>query len=586
MNDRHPSGTAQDATYDGYSTTSFATDPLFGDLAGPDSYDTGSYGHVQHSGQWYGADGQHQQQQYASPADPYATSSYETHGTHGTGGYDTSGLWTDPGHGQQHTGQWDTQSYTGHGHTGFDGASEFGTQTFDATGFQHPGYDATSAGFPAATPDYTGYTDHTATTTSTFEASAFETSSFEAPAFETPGFETPGFETGSFQSGGYETPAHGTATFDTPGYDTPNYDTSGFETPGFDSPGFDHSALLGSTSYDTGAYDATAWNSAGAETRTAQTAQPAQDTLHAHVPDQYVPEDAYDAADTPAATPADAEQHEHPADVDAEEQPNPWEPELARAAATRSAPRGRAAARRRTPAKRSALLTVAVPSVCAIGVAGVAAASVGGLGGEEPKETKAAAAPDVQTVKPSVANNKLDTQLRGLSADAGDFADRASRTQERIDLKAKQEADRKKAAEEAAAKEAARPKFALPVSAHGLSAYFGQAGINWMSSHTGIDFPVSYVPVMAATDGTVRTQFNTAYGNMAIVTAKDGTETWYCHLSRHTVLSGPVKAGDVIATSGDSGNSTGPHLHFEVHPGGGAAVDPLPWLRSHGLDPT
>ncbi|WP_425576979.1 M23 family metallopeptidase [Streptomyces kunmingensis] len=196
-------------------------------------------------------------------------------------------------------------------------------------------------------------------------------------------------------------------------------------------------------------------------------------------------------------------------------------------------------------------------------------------------------APDATAVKPSVANNKLDTQLKDLSADAGDFADRASRTQERIDLKAKQEADRKKAADEAARKEALRPKFALPVKRHGLSAYYGQAGINWMSVHSGIDFPVSYgTEVMAATDGTVRTQWNSAYGNMAIVTAKDGTETWYCHLSSHTVMSGPVKAGDVIAHSGNSGNSTGPHLHFEVRPGGGSAIDPLPWLRSHGLDPS
>jgi murein DD-endopeptidase MepM/ murein hydrolase activator NlpD len=221
-----------------------------------------------------------------------------------------------------------------------------------------------------------------------------------------------------------------------------------------------------------------------------------------------------------------------------------------------------------------------------MGVAGIAAASVGTLS-DDGKETSAAAS-DAQTVQPSTANNKLDTQLASLSAGADDFADRASRTQERIDLKAQQEAEKRKAAEEAARRERLRPKFALPVAQHGLSAYFGQAGINWMSVHTGIDFPVSYgTTVMAATDGTVRTQWNSAYGNMMIVTAKDGTETWYCHLSTYIVPSGTTeKAGQPIAHSGNSGNSTGPHLHFEVRPGGGAPIDPLPWLRSHDLDPS
>jgi len=199
-----------------------------------------------------------------------------------------------------------------------------------------------------------------------------------------------------------------------------------------------------------------------------------------------------------------------------------------------------------------------------------------------------ASASDTQPVKPAAANTKLDKQLATLSAGADDFGDRVSRTQERIDLKAQQEAEKKKAAAEAARKERLRPKYALPVAQRGLSAYFGQAGINWMSQHTGIDFPVSYgTTVMAATDGTVRTQWNSAYGNMLILTSKDGTETWYCHLSTYRVPSGTtVKAGDPIAYSGNSGNSTGPHLHFEVRPAGGSAIDPLPWLRSHGLNPT
>ncbi|MEV4501447.1 M23 family metallopeptidase [Streptomyces klenkii] len=233
--------------------------------------------------------------------------------------------------------------------------------------------------------------------------------------------------------------------------------------------------------------------------------------------------------------------------------------------------------------RRKALLTIAVPSAAVIGVAGIAAATVSG--GQSDSKPQAASAPD-SAPAPAMANSKLDTQLASLSHGADDFATRANRTQERIDLKARQEAEKKRKAEEAARKEAERPKYSLPVTQHGLSAMYGQAGVNWMSVHTGIDFPVAYgTPVMAATDGTVRTQYNVAYGNMAIVTSPDGVETWYCHLSSTKLRSGQVKAGDVIAYSGNSGNSTGPHLHFEVRPGG-SAVDPLPWLRSHGFDPT
>ncbi|MFF4220711.1 M23 family metallopeptidase [Streptomyces nondiastaticus] len=233
--------------------------------------------------------------------------------------------------------------------------------------------------------------------------------------------------------------------------------------------------------------------------------------------------------------------------------------------------------------RRKALLTIAVPSAAVIGVAGIAAATVSG--GHSDSKPQAASAPD-NAPAPAMANSKLDTQLASLSHGADDFATRANRTQERIDLKARQEAEKKRKADEAARKEAERPKYSLPVTQHGLSAMYGQAGVNWMSVHTGIDFPVAYgTPVMAATDGTVRTQYNVAYGNMAIVTSPDGVETWYCHLSSTKLRSGQVKAGDVIAYSGNSGNSTGPHLHFEVRPGG-SAVDPLPWLRAHGFDPT
>ncbi|MDF3301070.1 peptidoglycan DD-metalloendopeptidase family protein [Streptomyces tropicalis] len=358
-------------------------------------------------------------------------------------------------------------------------------------------------------------------------------------------------------------------------------------TQAFDTGTFDTGAFASAT-FDTGAFDAAQWNSDGAE----GTSVPEAFAAYEHQG-----EAAFDAPATAVLEQAAPAGHDEPAEPSAEEGDPAGTGELPTAGpllegqeevtpSPRAAARAASRSRRRPPARRSALLTVAVPSACVMGVAGIAAASVGSLT-DDTKDT-AASVPDAHAVQPSAANNKLDSQLQSLSAGADDFADRASRTQQRIDLRAQQVAAKKKAAEDAARKERLRPKFVLPVTQRGLSAYFGQAGVNWMSVHTGIDFPVSYgTTVMSAIDGTARTQWNSAYGNMLIVTGKDGTETWYCHLSSYRVASGtPVKAGQPVAYSGNSGNSTGPHLHFEVRPAGGPPVDPLPWLRSHGLDPT
>ncbi|MEV7195850.1 M23 family metallopeptidase [Streptomyces sp. NPDC093510] len=486
--------------------------------------------------------------------------------------------------------------------------------TYDQQSAQHGGY---------------GYDTYS---TGSFETTGFDTGSYDTGAFSTGTFDTGTFDTGSFDTGTFAADplfgdmpgsAHDTgqwatttapqqtltqdpyaaqyyaATYDGSAYETGSYDTSVWSTGGYQQLA-DIPSQPGPDS--TGQWESTAWDQAPeqapgqAPDQAPQTDQwdtqtfdtGAYDTLGAPQPYESAehPEDAQSYgidADAPYGI-ADAEPA---ADSRSAAPPVPPAPRSSRGKGGGPSDGGRSRTRRRSPAKRSALLTVAVPSACVMGVAGVAAASVGSFGGDDEKTATAASAPDVTSVKPSTANNKLDTQLANLSADAGDFADRASRTQERIDLKAEKVAAQKKAAAEAARKERLRPKFSLPVKQHGLSAYYGQAGVNWMSAHSGIDFPVSYgTEVLAATDGTVSTKWNSAYGNMAIVTAKDGTETWYCHLSTHKISSGPVKAGETIAFSGNSGNSTGPHLHFEVRPGGGSAIDPLPWLRSHDLDPT
>lgn len=252
------------------------------------------------------------------------------------------------------------------------------------------------------------------------------------------------------------------------------------------------------------------------------------------------------------------------------------------------------------PHNRRAATRIAIPSIAVVGVAAVAAVTVGQNNAESRQESQQPTAASAQdepadeaprvSSKSAEASSKsaLDLRLAHVSEDVHKFTDRASRTQTRLALQEREKELKKKRAEKKRRKEAMRPKHAVPFTQHiGLSATFGSSGAHWMSLHTGIDFPVSAgTPVHAATDGTVRSQFNSAYGNMVIVTAEDGTETWYCHLSSAKIRSGSVQAGDVIAYSGSSGNSTGPHMHFEVHPQGGSASDPVPWFRQYGLDPS
>ncbi|MEV0092089.1 M23 family metallopeptidase [Streptomyces sp. NPDC050738] len=448
---------------------------------------------------------------------------------------------------------------------------------------------------------HAGYVGYDAYSTGSYETDPLFGSLPGTAAYDTSQtgqYDTTQWDTGAQQQYGYDTTGQWQTQTQVPAqavaYDS--YDTTGQwdasawnQTGQYDTTQWDTGAQQ-QYGYDTGVYDATAWNDTGAA--------PAQPDVTAETGQfsatEFAEFTAYAApefAEPEFAEPACAESEPEAPSAEA---PEPAEFAVAPDASTPMTPSPRRSSgggsrgRRRTPAKRSALIRVAVPSACVMGVAGIAAASVTGLGSASSDDsTTTQAAADPSSVQSVAANTKVDTQLANLSHEADDFADRASRTQERLDLKERQAAAKDKAEKEAAAKEAARPKYLLPVKQKGLSAYFGQAGVNWMSVHTGIDFPVSYgTPVSSAIDGTIRTQWNNAYGNMAIVTGADGTETWYCHLSSTKIRSGSVKAGDVIAYSGNSGNSTGPHLHFEVRPGGGSAIDPLPWLRSHGLDPT
>ncbi|WP_241844675.1 M23 family metallopeptidase [Kitasatospora sp. CB01950] len=149
---------------------------------------------------------------------------------------------------------------------------------------------------------------------------------------------------------------------------------------------------------------------------------------------------------------------------------------------------------------------------------------------------------------------------------------------------AAQDAEAKRAAQQA---EADRAAHNLPVAGYQLTAHFAQSGSHWAHLHTGLDFAArTGTPVTAVTGGTVTSAgWSGPYGYRVIQTLPDGTELWYCHLSRIATASGQVAPGTLLGAVGATGNVTGPHLHLEVRPGGGAPIDPLPWLQQLGLQP-
>ncbi|MFB6944087.1 MULTISPECIES: M23 family metallopeptidase [unclassified Streptomyces] len=147
------------------------------------------------------------------------------------------------------------------------------------------------------------------------------------------------------------------------------------------------------------------------------------------------------------------------------------------------------------------------------------------------------------------------------------------------------------AADKAAAKKAAA--WRIPVAHYALSASFGNDGSRWAHKHSGQDFAVPVgTKVQAAHGGTVVKAGpngggdGPAYGNAVVIRHGNGTYSQYAHLSKIDVRIGQtVKAGQKIALSGNTGNSSGPHLHFEIRttPNYGSAINPVSFLYKQGV---
>ncbi|WP_132877392.1 M23 family metallopeptidase [Tamaricihabitans halophyticus] len=152
-------------------------------------------------------------------------------------------------------------------------------------------------------------------------------------------------------------------------------------------------------------------------------------------------------------------------------------------------------------------------------------------------------------------------------------------------------------AREAAAREAERAEQAAEqpqqpqVAAGGTVApaqgtFTSGFGARWGASHMGIDIANSLgTPIVAASGGTViEAGPASGFGNWVRIQLDDGTVHVYGHMAVYDVSAGQrVEAGEKIAEIGNEGQSTGPHVHFEVWQNGGEKVDPQAWLAERGV---
>ncbi|NLU68099.1 M23 family metallopeptidase [Streptomyces sp. HNM0574] len=133
-----------------------------------------------------------------------------------------------------------------------------------------------------------------------------------------------------------------------------------------------------------------------------------------------------------------------------------------------------------------------------------------------------------------------------------------------------------------------------PINAdYQLTADFGNSGDRWSHGHSGQDFGVPVgTAVHAANKGTVVKAGGNgagdgpAYGNAVVIKHDNGRYTQYAHMSQVNVNVGEkVKSDEIIGKSGNTGNSSGPHLHFEIRttPDYGSAIEPVSILSKHGV---
>ena len=177
----------------------------------------------------------------------------------------------------------------------------------------------------------------------------------------------------------------------------------------------------------------------------------------------------------------------------------------------------------------------------------------------------------------------LDRLTAQLAARADELADDLDRAEAQVD-----ELEARAARQRAIDRGGQQGTYACPLSpavTHFIDSWgFPRSGGR---SHQGTDImgPMGS-PVYAFTDGVVSRHSNSRLGGISLyLRGDDGQTYFYAHLQGYApagAVGNRVEAGEHIAYNGNSGNARGgaPHIHFERHPGGGAPVNPYPWLAN------
>ncbi|MFC8172137.1 M23 family metallopeptidase [Streptomyces sp. NPDC057242] len=233
------------------------------------------------------------------------------------------------------------------------------------------------------------------------------------------------------------------------------------------------------------------------------------------------------------------------------------------------------------------------------GIAGVATLATTGVIGTLASPALAAdtdnRSPEDTGLTKVIAEDSLVDRLNA-QADAQDREafEAVAEQKAQAEAKRKAEARAKEIREERAraAREAERRRlnsFQLPIAGSYVSTGYRTGGSLWSSgSHSGVDFHAAYGSrVVSVGSGTVvEAGWGGAYGNNIVIRMHDGTYTQYGHLSSIGVYVGQtVEPGQQIGISGSTGNSTGPHLHFEARTGAdyGSDINPISYLRARGV---